>query len=176
MAVSIVLAVIVGGMAGQLRHAVGAAPILAALLWAACFLRKRDVALIGIGAMLIHDAIAGVSVFTIVRVVAMLGVIGVIWAIRVRPTWLSLLSGLVLVAPTYHLVLATGDWVTQFCTQAPHTLPGLAATLMSAFPYFQRSFVSEVLYSAAFLGIYALSGSAIRLWWPAAFPQPISAK
>lgn len=189
MGVSVVLAVIVGGMAGSLRHTVGAAPVLAALLWAAYVLRTRDVMIIGLGATLVQDLMTGVGWFTLVRLAAVISVIGVIRLARVRwsPTgtargpqavgsFPSVLLGLGLASPVYHLVLATGDWVTQFCTQAPQTLSGLAVTLRSAFPYFQRSFLSEVLFTAAFLGVYALSGSAVRLWWPAAFPQPISTK
>lgn len=166
MSLLMVFTVIAGVAAGLLHHPVGIAPILGALLCAACFLRKREVLIVGLGAMVIHDLIVGLSVFTIVRLVAILGVIGMIWAIRVKPTWASLLPGVAVAAPTYHLALAVGDWATQFCTKAPHTFPGLAATLMSAFPYFQRSFVSDVLFSAVFLGLYALSGSAIRLWRP----------
>lgn len=167
MSAVIALTASAGVMAAIFHHTVGPAPILAALLCAACFLRKREVLIVGLGAMLIHDAIVGLSIFTLVRMVAILGVVGVIWMLRVRPTWTSLLSGVAVASPTYHVALAVGDWVTQFCAKAPHTLPGLAATLMSAFPYFQRSFVSEVLFTAAFLGLYALSGGAIRRLRPA---------
>lgn len=167
MSVILGLTAIAGVAAAVFHHTVGPAPILAALLCAACFLRKRDVLAVGLGAMLIHEAIVGFSVFTVVRLVAILGVTGIIWALRVRPTWTSLLSGVALASPTYHVALAIGDWATQFCTKAPHTVTGLAATLMSAAPYFQRSFVSEVAFSAAFLGFYALSGGAIRRLRPA---------
>jgi hypothetical protein len=176
MKVVLLFTVMAGILTAALQHPVGLAPILAALLCAACFLRKRDVVIVGLGAMLIHEAMVGFSLFTIVRLVAILGVIGVIWAIRVRPAWPSLLLGLSLSAPVYHLALATGDWVIQFCTKAPHTAAGFAATLMSSLPYIQRSVVNEVFFTAAFLGLYALSGSAIRLWWPAALPQAVSNK
>ncbi len=172
MNIVIALTGIAGLTAASFHHTLGMAPILAALLCAACFLRKRDALLVGLGAMLIHDAIVGLSIFTLVRMIAILGVVGVIWALRVRPTWTSLLPGVAVAAPVYHLALAVGDWATQFCTKAPHTVTGLAATLMSAFPYFQRSFVSEVFFTAAFLGIYTLSGSIIRRWQPVAIRIP----
>lgn len=170
------LTVAAGVMAASFSHTLGTAPILGALLCAACFLRRRDVLVIGLGAMLIRDALTGFSLFTLVRVVAILGVIGVIWAIRVRPRWGSLLLGLALAAPAYHLALATGDWITQFCTKEAHTAAGLAATLMSSLPYIQRSLVSELLFTTAFVGLYTLSGSAIRLWWPAVLPQSAFSK
>ena len=170
------LTVTAGVMAASFSHTLGMAPILAALLCAACFLRGRDVLVIGLGAMVIRDAMMGFSLFTIVRVAAILSVIGVIRAIRVKPTWTALLLGFALTAPVYHLALATGDWLTQFCAKAPHTPAGFAATLMSSLPYIQRSVVNEALFTAAFLALYTLSGSAIRLRWPMALPQSASIK
>lgn len=72
MGMSVILAVVCGMLAGQLRHAVGMAPMLAGLLCASCFLRRRDVAVVGIGALLVRDLIAGVSWFTLVRLLGIL--------------------------------------------------------------------------------------------------------
>ena len=164
------LTVMAGLMAASFNHVLGMAPILAALLCAACFLRPRDLLPIGLGAMLIHDLTVGLSVFTLVRLVAVLVVVGAIRALRVRPAAGSLLLGLAVIIPLYHLVLTTGDWITHFCTQEPHTMQGFMATLHSNLPYIQRSCVNDVVLTAVFLGAYTLSGSALRAWRPSALP------
>ena len=167
-----IFAVVAGVMAGQFQHVVGAAPILAALLCASCFLRRRDVALIGLVGMLAHDLLVGVSWFTLVRLVGVLSVIGIIAALRVRPSVKSLLVGLGISAPAYHVILAIGDWITHTCSQEPWTSVGLVNTLASSLPYFQRSFLGDVVFTSAFLGLYALAGYALTLRWPSLIPQP----
>lgn len=176
MSVLLALMTAAGLIAASFRHPFGVSPILAALVCSACFLRKRDVVLVGMGAMLVHELAVGVSLFTLVRLAAVLGVTGALWLLRVRPAWASLLTALAVVGPLYHLMLVTGDWITRFCTAEPHTAAGFAATFWSSWPYIQRSLVTETLFTAAFLGLYALGGSAIRLWRPAALPRPASVK
>lgn len=171
MTVTWVLAVTAGVMAGQFQHIVGAAPILAALLYASCFLRGRDVAIIGLVGMLARDLLVGVSWFTLVRLVGVLSIIGIITALRVRPSMKSLLVGLGISAPAYHLILALGDWITHTCSQEPWTLSGLVNTLASSLPYFQRSFLVDLVFTSAFLGLYALAGYLVALRWPALIPS-----
>lgn len=174
MSLVLALTVVAGVMAASFNHVLGMGPILAALLCAACFLRARDVLVIGVGAMLIHDFVVGFSVFTLVRLVAVLAVVGAIWMLRIRPAAGSLLLGLAVIVPLYHLALTTGDWITHFCTKEPHTLQGFVATLNSNLPYLQRSCLNDVVLTAAFLGAYTLSGSALRAWRPSALPAPSS--
>lgn len=171
MMVAVIFAVMAGLMAGQFSHAVGAAPILAALLCASCFLRRRDVVLVGLVSVLMRDLLVGVSWFTLVRVAAVLSVVGIIAALRVRPAMKSLLAGLALAAPVYHLMLAVGDWVTHTCSQEPWTTTGLANTLAGSLPYIQRSLVGDLVFTSAFLGLYTLTGYAVTLRWPAVMPQ-----
>lgn len=166
------LAVLCGVLAWSLQHVAGLAPILAGVLSASCFLRRRDVAVVGLGAMLVHDLLVGVSGFTLVRIIGIAAVIGIVWLVRVRPTLKSLLIGLMAASPVYHLVLSTGDWALQFCSQAPLTPQGFWATLTSNLPYVQRSLVSEVLFTSAFLSLYALAGYLVTLRWPSVLPQP----
>jgi len=158
-------------MSGQLGHTVGAAPILAALLCASCFLRRRDVALIGLVGMLARDLVVGVSWFTLVRLAGILSVIGIVTAIRVRPSMKSLLVGLLVSAPVYHVMLAAGDWVTHTCSREPWTPAGLAATVASSLPYFQRSLLGELVFTSAFLGLYTLVGYLVTLRWPSLIPS-----
>lgn len=172
MIVGLALALSAGLIAGPFHHTVGAAPILAALLCASCFLRRRDVAVVGLGSMLVHDLLVGVSAFTLVRMVGIAAVIGIVWLARVGPTLKSLLIGLMAASPVYHLVLSTGDWALQFCSKAPLTPQGFWATLTSNLPYVQRSLVSEVLFTSAFLSLYALAGYLVTLRWPSLLPQP----
>lgn len=171
MVVPWIFAVIVGLMAGQLQHIVGAAPILAALLCASCFLRRRDVVIIGLIGMLARDLLVGVSWFTLVRLVGVLSVIGIVTALRVRPSLKSLLVGLGISAPAYHLILALGDWITQTCSKEPGTLTGLATTLASSLPYVQRSLLGDLVFTSAFLGLYTLAGYLVTLRWPSLIPS-----
>lgn len=170
MTVGLALALGAGLLAGGLRHTVGTAPILAALLCAACFLRLRDVAIIGVVGMLVRDLAVGVSWFTLVRLIGILSVIGILAALRIRPTMKSLLVGLGVSAPAYHLTLAIGDWITHICSKEPWTPAGLIATLTSSLPYMQRSVLGELVFTSAFLGLYTLAGYLLTLRWPLLIP------
>ena len=172
MTLSLVLAVIGGVLAWQFGHAVGAAPVLAGVLCAACFLPRRNAIVVGMGAMLVRDLLAGLSLFTVVRLVAMLGVVGIIWVIRIRPSLKSLLLGLGLSSPVYHLVLAVGDWITRTCSTAPFTPQGLGATIAGSMPYFQRSLVGDLLFTSAFLMLYTMAGYLAVSRWPSMLPHP----
>jgi len=171
MALGISFAVVAGILASQFTHVAGATPILAALLCAACFWRKRNVALIGIVAMLTRDALAGISWFTVVRVAAVLGVVGVVWLVRLRPSFSSLLTGLGLSAPVYHLTLSVGDWLTHTCSTAPFTWQGLMTTIHTSVPYFYRSFFGDLVFTSAFMGLYTFAGYVVTLRWPSLLPH-----
>ncbi len=171
MTIGLALALSAGFLAGQFQHVVGAAPILAALLCASCFLRRRDVAFIGLVGMLAQDLLVGVSWFTLVRLIGILSVIGIVVALRVRPSMKSLLVGLGVSAPAYHLILAVGDWITHTCSKEPWTPAGLVSTLASSLPYFQRSFLGDLVFTSAFLGLYTLAGYLVTLRWPALIPS-----
>lgn len=160
------LLVVVGGLLAAAGHPWGLTPIVASILCAGCFLRRRDVVLVGLGAMLLRDVVAGLDAFTLVRLVAISGVVGVVLMLRPRPRPVSLGTGLLLAAPVYHVILAAGDWATHYCTPYPRTFAGLRATLASAWPYMQRSFLNDLMFTAAFIGLYVLAGALVRLRWP----------
>ena len=166
MIVSLLL-MLAGGVLTIMGHPWGMAPIVAAVVCAGSFLRRRDMLIIGLGAMLLHDMVLGLSLFTLVRLAAIAGVIGVVQWLRVTPRPLSLGAGVVLAAPVYQVILAVGDWATHFCTTQPRTLAGLQATLFSAWPYMQQSFFSDLAFTAAFLGLYTCVGYVLRTRWPA---------
>ncbi len=171
MTIGLALALSAGLIAGGLSHAVGSAPMLGALLCAACFLRRRDVVLVGLVGMVTRDLVLGVSAFTLVRVAAILSVAGMLAAVRVRPTAKSLLLGLAMSAPVYHLTLAVGDWLTRTCSKEPLTDAGLLATLADSLPYVQRSLLGELAFTGAFLAVYTLAGYLVTRRWPALAPQ-----
>ena len=81
-----VLAGVTGLMSAFVQHPLGAAPVLAAMISAVLFLRRRDVLHVGLLSVLVRDAILGFSVFTVVRVAAMLAVAGALRLARVKPT------------------------------------------------------------------------------------------
>lgn len=171
MGITVGFGLLAGTLASQLSHVVGTAPILGALLCAACFLRKRDLLIIGMVAMLTRDLITGVSWFTLVRLASVLSVIGIIAAFRVRLSVPSLLLGLGASAPVYYLTLAVGDWITHTCSKEPWTPTGLVNTLVSSLPYMQRSMLGELMLTTAFLALYTLAGYLVTLRWPTLIPQ-----
>lgn len=166
-----VLAVIAGIVAGQFHHLVGAAPIVAAILCAGSFLRRHQMLIVGLGAILLRDLLVGFHWFTFVRVMAVLGVVGVAWLIRVGPNLRSLIMGLVLASGVYHIILASGDWALQVCSTFPRTPEGWVANLWSTLPYIHRTLVSDLAFSSIFLALYAFAGYLVSLWWPKALPQ-----
>lgn len=171
MTVGLALALSAGLIAGGLQHTVGAAPILAALLCAACFLRGRDVALIGLVGIFARDLVTGLGWFTLVRMLGVLSVIGIVIALRVRPSLKSLMVGVGISAPAYHLILALGDWMTHVCSKEPWTPTGLVNTLASSLPYVQRSLLGELVLTSAFLSLYTLAGYLVTLRWPSLIPS-----
>ena len=150
-----------GIVAGQFHHQVGVAPILGAILCAACLLRPRDLFVVGVGGMLIRDLLMGFSLFTVVRVVAMALVVLAVVTLRVRPTVRSLLIGLLVSSPIFHLTLAVGDWMTGTCGIWPKTPAGLTSAVATSLPYFQRSFIGDLLFTSIFLAAYALATYAL---------------
>ena len=154
-----------GGMiAGQFHHMFGIAPILGAILCAACFLRPRDLFVVGLGGILLRDLVMGLSLFTAVRLAGIAMVVAAVVAIKVRPNFRSILTGLLVSAPLFHLALAVGDWATGTCGAWPKTPQGLAQAVVSAIPYFQRSFVGDVLFAGLFLGVYGLAAYTAFGW------------
>ena len=146
-----------GIIAGQFHHTFGVAPILGAILCASFFLRPRDLVIVGLGGILVRDLLMGFSLFTAVRLAGIALVVAAIVALKVRPNLRSMLTGLLVSSPIFHLALAVGDWVTGTCTVWPKTPQGLAQAVVTAIPYFQRSFVGDVLFASLFLGAYTLA-------------------
>ena len=156
---------LVGGfIAGQFHHQFGVAPLLGAVLCAACFLRPRQLFLIGLGGILVRDALLGFSAFTLVRLIGMGLVVAVILALKVKPTFRSLFIGLLLSSSVFHLTLAMGDWWTGTCSVLPRTSQGLWVSIVGTFPYFERAFLGEILFASLFLGLYGLVAYRFLRW------------
>ena len=157
MAATILLVVACGLLAGQFHNLFGVAPILGAILCASCFLRPRELFFVGWGGILVRDLLVAVDIFTGVRLIAITGVVASVVALKVRPTFRSLATGLLVSSPIFHLTLATGDWLTGYCSGLPKTPQGLGAAIVTALPYFQRSFVGDLAFTSMFLSLYALA-------------------
>jgi len=160
MIVTAMLTLACGIIAGQFHHQLGVAPILGAILCAACFLRPRDLFVVGLGGMLLRDLLMGFSLFTGVRLIGIGLVVLAVVLLKVRPVLRSLLVGLLVSSPIFHLALAVGDWATGTCGIWPKTPQGLTSAIVSTFPYFQRSFVGDLLFTSLFLAAYSLAAYA----------------
>ena len=160
------LMVACGLIAGQFHHLFGVAPVLGAILCAAFFLRPRDLFIVGLGGMLVRDLVMGLSLFTAVRLAGIALVVAAIVALKVRPNLRSLLAGLLVSSAIFHVALAVGNWATGTCGDFPRTVQGLAQSVVSTIPYFQRSFLGDILFAGLFLGAYSLAGRAVLGWRP----------
>lgn len=146
-----------GIIAGRFHHTFGVAPILGAILCAAFFLRPRELFMVGLGGILVRDLLMGFSLFTPVRLAGIALVVVAIVALKVRPNLRSILAGLLVSSPVFHLTLAAGNWATGTCGGFARTPGGLVQSVVSSVPYFQRSFVGDVLFASFFLGAYTLA-------------------
>ncbi len=155
MIATVLLTLACGLIAGRFHHTFGVAPILGAVLCAAFFLSPRRLFLVGLGGMLVRDLLMGFSPFTLVRLAGIGLVVAAIVALKVRPNLRSLLTGLLVSSPIFHLVLAVGNWATGACGDFARTPAGLAQSIVSSLPYFQRSFVVDFLFTALFLTAYS---------------------
>lgn len=164
MTATILLMVSCGVLSAQYTHVLGWSPVLAAVLCAACFLKPRQLWVVGLGGMLVRDLILGLTGFTVVRLLAAAAVVGVVLLLKVRPTLKSLLTALVLASPVYHLVLTVGDWATGTCGLWPRTAQGLGQAIVSTVPYFQRVLVGDLFFTSLFLCLYGLAAYALLGW------------
>ena len=146
-----------GLIAGQFHHTFGVAPILGAILCASLFLRPRELFVVGLGGMLVRDLLMGLSLFTLFRLAAMVLVVAALIALKVRPNLRSLLTGLLVSSPIFHLTLSVGNWATGTCGSWARTPGGLAQSIVTSVPYLWRSFVGDVLFASLFLGAYTLA-------------------
>lgn len=161
MMATVLLTLVCGFIAGELHHQLGVAPILGAILCAACFLRPWELFLVGMGGILVRDSLIGFSAFTLVRLLGIGLVVASILMVKVRPNLRSILTALVVSSPIFHLVLAVGDWWTGTCAILPKTPQGLFASIAGATPYFLRSFIADTLFASFFLGAYTAAAYAL---------------
>ena len=147
-----------GILAGRFHHQLGVAPILGAILCATCFLRPRDLFIVGLGGILLRDLMIGFSPFTTVRLVGMGFVVLAVVALKVRPNLRSLLVGLMVSSPIFHLTLSMGDWITGTCGHWPKTLSGLTQAVTSSLPYFTHSLIGDLIFASLFLSLYTMAG------------------
>lgn len=150
-----------GLIAGQFHHQVGIAPVLAAILCAGIFLKPRNLWLVGLGGMLLRDLLLGFSLFTPVRLIAIALVIGIVQRLKIQPNLRSLVAGLLISSPVFHLVLAVGNWATNACGVWPKTPAGLWSSVAGSWGYFLGSFAGDVLFASLFLALYASVGYAV---------------
>ncbi len=166
MAAKVLLILGSGFMAGEFHHWFGVAPVLAGILCAAFFLKPRELFLVGVGGILFRDLLVGMDGVTPFRILGIIGVVGAVAALRVQPNVKSLLTGLLAASPIFHLALAVGDWATGTCTIWPKTAQGLRDAVVTSLPYFQRSFVGDLIFTSLFLGLYLGAAYTLGGWRP----------
>ena len=157
------LMLVCGVVAGRFSHVFGVAPILGALLCAACFLPPRQLFFVALGGILVRDLIVGLGPLTLVRLVGITLVAGILLILKVRPSPRPLLTGLLISSPIFHLTLAAGDWWTGTCAVLPKTPQGFLSSIVGSLPYFQRSFVGDMLFTSLFFAAYGMVATVFRI-------------
>lgn len=150
---------ILGVIARLVPHPPNFAPVGAASVFAGARLPVWQAYLVPLAVMMITDPILaltyGVAPFTIYQVFIYISFLISVWiGRRVRHSenaW-KIGSAVLLSSAQFFLISNLGSWVKDY----PHTLAGLGSCYVAAIPFFERTLVSDVFFSAALFGLYAL--------------------
>ncbi|MGI8745249.1 MAG: DUF6580 family putative transport protein [Bryobacteraceae bacterium] len=150
---------VLGAIARLVPHPPNFAPVGAASVFAGARLPVWQAYLIPLALMVITDPILalvyGVAPFTIYQVFIYASFLISVWiGRRVRNTgsaW-KIGSAVLLSSAQFFLISNLGSWIKDY----PHTLAGLGSCYVAAIPFFERTLVSDVFFSAALFGLYAL--------------------
>jgi hypothetical protein len=153
---TVLLTVSCAWLAIQFRHPMGVAPIIGALVCAACFLRPKRLWVVGLGSILLRDWALGWSLFSWVRLIGMAAAVGVLTAVGVRPSFRSVFTRLLMTSGIFHLSLTVGDWWTGTCGGWPKTLSGLMSALVGTGPYLCRVLAVDIVWAGLFFGLYGV--------------------
>ena len=159
-AVLAVLLIAIGVVARLVPHPENFAPVGAiALFGGAAFSRRWAALLVPLAAMLIGDAFVGFhelmpSVYASYALIAVLGML-----LRERRRSVIAVGASSLVASTiFYLVTNLAMWRISYVF--PQTWDGLVACYVAGIPYFLRTLLSDLFFSAIFFGTYALVSAA----------------
>jgi len=148
------LLVVLGVVCRVVPHPMNFAPIGAIALFAGATYRDRRVAIaLPLAAMFIGDLFIGLHSLMplIYATYALIAVLGIL--LREHRSALAIAGGAAAGATIFFVVTNFAVWLDLY----PRTRDGFVACYVNAIPFFERTLVSDLLFSASFFGIYALA-------------------
>lgn len=149
---------VVGILSRIIVHTPNFTPVIALALFGGFYLSRRHALIVPVALMVISDLVIGLHdlfVFTWGSV-ALIAVLG-IWARRYKSPGMMLGSSIVS-ACLFFLVTNFGVWLLHY----PLTLEGFVRCYTLAVPFFRSLFVSTLIYSAVFFGVYEFVAWRVR--------------
>jgi len=161
------LLVVLGVICRVVPHPANFAPIGAIALFAgASFRDRRAAVVVPLAAMFIGDLFIGLHSLmpVIYATYALIAVLGMLLRER-HNSPLHIAGGAFAGATIFFVVTNFAVWLGGMY---PRTLEGLTACFVNAIPFFDRTLMSDLLFSAIFFGAYALAGRVHAHRFPAA--------
>ena len=150
---------VLGAVMRLLPHPPNFAPVGAASVFAGARLPVWQAYLIPLVLMLITDPILavvyGVAPFTIYQVFIYTSFLISVWIgrqVRATESTLKISAAVLLSSAQFFLISNLGSWIKEY----PHTLAGLTSCYVAAIPFFERTLVSDLFFSAVLFGAYAI--------------------
>jgi len=145
------------GVLGRLTQNLNFAPVGAVSLFAGARLRGWQAYLLPIALMAVTDPFLHGYSFATPFVYASF-LINVWMGSKLRrsenPAWIG--GAAAIGSLQFFLLTNFAVWVNPAQTLYPHSFAGLGACFVAAIPFFRNTLLADLLYSAAFFGLYAL--------------------
>jgi len=156
---------VVVGVLGRLMQSINFAPVGAVSLFAGARMRGWQAYLLPVALMAATDPLLHGYSFATPFVYASF-LINVWMGSQLRRTGKPAWIGAAAAAGSVQFFLLTNFavWVNPAQAMYPHNLAGLAACFVAAIPFFRNTLVSDLLYTGAFFGLYALLTRTVARW------------
>jgi hypothetical protein len=145
------------GVLGRLTQNLNFAPVGAVSLFAGARMRGWQAYLLPIALMAVTDPFLHGYSFTTPFVYASF-LINVWMGSKLqrteKPAWIG--GAAVIGSLQFFLITNFGMWVNPAQTMYTHNFAGLGVCFVAAIPFFRNTLLADLMYSAAFFGLYAL--------------------
>lgn len=160
------LLVVLGVVFRVVPHPANFAPIGAIALFAgASFKDRRAAIIVPLAAMFLGDLFIGLHSLmpVIYATYALIAVMGMLLREH-RNSPLRIAGGAIAGSTIFFAITNFAVWLDMY----PRTAAGLTACFVNAIPYFDRTLMSDLLFSGIFFGAYALAGRVHAHRFPSA--------
>jgi hypothetical protein len=151
--------VVIAALASLIPHPPNFTPLAAMALFAGAHLNRRAAFIVAIGALLIRDLVIGFHILMPAVYVCYLFNVFVGQRLNGIHTPRRVVTASVLGSVVFFLVSNFAVWA--LLNTFPKTPQGLLACYTAGIPYFRNTLASDLLYSVAMFGIFALAQNRI---------------